>query len=174
MISRGYAAKLEEAREIVRRYEESVAGRQRGHLSRNLIVSKPSSTREPREVSKSQSDRHRRAAALWPQQVCACDTRPDRRVHIITDAGKCVANDRVRAYALWDWLVRIRSPPNIWSFCATPSSRWLLGRTGKIVSGARKLSGIMEQDSTTVPILFHNRLDGMFRGKQMLTIIPDI
>jgi DNA polymerase-2 len=91
-----YAAKLEEAREILRRYEESVAD---GSVAiEDLIVSKRL-TREPREYQKANQ------TAIAAQQLSGSGVRlrPGQTVeYIITDAGNRVPNDRVRAYALWD------------------------------------------------------------------------
>jgi DNA polymerase elongation subunit (family B) len=91
-----YAAKLEEAREILRRYEESVAD---GSVAiEDLIVSKRL-TREPREYQKANQ------TAIAAQQLFGSGVRlrPGQTVeYIITDAGNRVPNDRVRAYALWD------------------------------------------------------------------------
>ncbi|MBZ5641382.1 MAG: hypothetical protein LAO19_01360 [Acidobacteriia bacterium] len=91
-----YAAKLEEARELLRRYEESVAD---GSVAiEDLIVSKRL-TREPREYSKANQ------TAIAAQQLLASGVRlrPGQTVeYIITDARNRVPNDRVRAYALWD------------------------------------------------------------------------
>jgi DNA polymerase-2 len=92
----GYAAKLEEARELLRRYEESVAD---GSVAiEDLIVSKRL-TREPREYQKANQ------TAIAAQQLFGNGVRlrPGQTVeYIITDAGNRVPNDRVRAYALWD------------------------------------------------------------------------
>jgi len=92
----GYAAKIEEAREILRRYEESLAD---GSVAiEDLIVSKRL-TRAPREYRKANQ------TAIATQQLAGRGVRlrPGQTVeYIITDAGNRVANDRVRAYALWD------------------------------------------------------------------------
>ncbi len=92
----GYAAKLEEARELLRRYEESIAD---GSVAiEDLIVSKRL-TREPREYSKANQ------TAIAAQQLLGSGVRlrPGQTVeYIITDARNRVPNDRVRAYALWD------------------------------------------------------------------------
>ena len=92
----GYLAKLEEAREILRRCEESVAD---GSVAiEDLIVSKRL-TREPREYSKANQ------TAIAAQQLFGSGVRlrPGQTVeYIITDSGNRVPNDRVRAYALWD------------------------------------------------------------------------
>jgi DNA polymerase-2 len=92
----GYTAKLEEAREIVRQYQESVAD---GSVAiEDLIVSKRL-TREPREYQKANQ------TAIAAQQLFGNGVRlrPGQTVeYIITDAGNRVPNDRVRAYALWD------------------------------------------------------------------------
>jgi DNA polymerase-2 len=92
----GYLAKLEEAREILRRCEESVAD---GSVAiEDLIVSKRL-TREPREYSKANQ------TAIVAQQLFGSGVRlrPGQTVeYIITDSGNRVPNDRVRAYALWD------------------------------------------------------------------------
>ena len=91
-----YAAKLEEAREILRRYEECVAD---GSVAiEDLIVSKRL-TREPREYQKANQ------TAIAAQQLFGSGVRlrPGQTVeYIITDADNRVPNDRVRAYALWD------------------------------------------------------------------------
>ena len=91
-----YAAKLEEARELLRRYEESLAD---GSVAiEDLIVSKRL-TREPREYSKANQ------TAIAAQQLLGSGVRlrPGQTVeYIITDARNRVPNDRVRAYALWD------------------------------------------------------------------------
>jgi DNA polymerase elongation subunit (family B) len=92
----GYLAKLEEAREILRRCEESVAD---GSVAiEDLIISKRL-TREPREYSKANQ------TAIAAQQLFGSGVRlrPGQTVeYIITDSGNRVPNDRVRAYALWD------------------------------------------------------------------------
>jgi DNA polymerase-2 len=92
----GYLAKLEEAREILRRCEESVVD---GSVAiEDLIVSKRL-TREPREYSKANQ------TAIAAQQLFGSGVRlrPGQTVeYIITDSGNRVPNDRVRAYALWD------------------------------------------------------------------------
>ena len=92
----GYLAKLEEAREILRRYQESLS---EGSVAiEDLIVSKRL-TREPREYRKANQ------TAIVAQQLFGHGVRlrPGQTVeYIITDAGNRVPNDRVRAYALWD------------------------------------------------------------------------
>ncbi len=92
----GYTAKLEEAREILRGYEESLAD---GSVAiEDLIVSKRL-TRAPREYQKANQ------TAIAAQQLFGSGVRlrPGQTVeYIITDAGNRVPNDRVRAYALWD------------------------------------------------------------------------
>ncbi len=92
----GYLAKLEEAREILRRCEESVAD---GSVAiKDLIVSKRL-TREPREYRKANQ------TAIAAQQLFGNGVRlrPGQTVeYIITDFDNRVPNDRVRAYALWD------------------------------------------------------------------------
>jgi DNA polymerase-2 len=91
-----YLAKLEEAREILRRCEESVAD---GSVAiEDLILSKRL-TREPREYSKANQ------TAIAAQQLFGSGVRlrPGQTVeYIITDSDNRVPNDRVRAYALWD------------------------------------------------------------------------
>ena len=91
-----YARKFEEAREILRRYEERLAG---GSVAiEELIVSKRL-TREPREYQKANQ------TAIAAQQLFGhgARLRPGQTVeYIITDAGNRVPNDRVRAYAVWD------------------------------------------------------------------------
>ena len=92
----GYLAKLEEAREILRRCEESVAD---GSVAiEDLIISKRL-TREPREYRKANQ------TAIAAQQLFGSGVRlrPGQTVeYIITDSDNRVPNDRVRAYALWD------------------------------------------------------------------------
>jgi DNA polymerase-2 len=92
----GYTAKLEEAREILRGYEESLAD---GSVAiEDLIVSKRL-TRAPREYQKANQ------TAIAAQQLFGSGVhlRPGQTIeYIITDAGNRVPNDRVRAYALWD------------------------------------------------------------------------
>jgi DNA polymerase-2 len=92
----GYLAKLEEAREILRRCEESVAD---GSVAiEDLIISKRL-TREPREYNKANQ------TAIAAQQLFGSGVRlrPGQTVeYIITDSDNRVPNDRVRAYALWD------------------------------------------------------------------------
>jgi DNA polymerase II len=92
----GYLAKLEEAREILRQCEESVAD---GSVAiEDLIVSKRL-TREPREYRKANQ------TAIAAQQLFGSGVRlrPGQTVeYIITDSDNRVPNDRVRAYALWD------------------------------------------------------------------------
>jgi DNA polymerase elongation subunit (family B) len=92
----GYLAKLEEAREILRRCEESVAD---GSVAiEDLIISKRL-TREPREYRKANQ------TAIVAQQLFGSGVRlrPGQTVeYIITDSDNRVPNDRVRAYALWD------------------------------------------------------------------------
>jgi DNA polymerase elongation subunit (family B) len=91
-----YARRLEEAREILRRYEERLADG--GVAIEELIVSKRL-TREPREYQKANQ------TAIAAQQLFGhgARLRPGQTVeYIITDAGNRVPNDRVRAYALWD------------------------------------------------------------------------
>jgi DNA polymerase elongation subunit (family B) len=92
----GYTAKLEEAREILRGYEESLAD---GSVAiEDLIVSKRL-TRAPSEYQKANQ------TAIAAQQLFGSGVRlrPGQTVeYIITDAGNRVPNDRVRAYALWD------------------------------------------------------------------------
>ena len=91
-----YQAKLEEAREILRRCEESVND---GSVPiPDLIVSKRL-TREPREYSKANH------TAIAAQQLFGNGVRlrPGQTVeYVITDFDNRVPNDRVRAYALWD------------------------------------------------------------------------
>jgi DNA polymerase elongation subunit (family B) len=91
-----YLAKVEEAREILRRAEESVAD---GSVAiEDLIISKRL-TREPREYSKANQ------TAIAAQQLFGRGVRlrPGQTVeYIITDSDNRVPNDRVRAYALWD------------------------------------------------------------------------
>jgi DNA polymerase-2 len=91
-----YAAKLEEAREILRHYEESLSD---GSVAiEDLIVSRRL-TREPREYKKANQ------TAIAAQQLFGSGVRlrPGQTVeYIITDADNRVPNDRVRAYALWD------------------------------------------------------------------------
>jgi DNA polymerase elongation subunit (family B) len=92
----GYTVKLEEAREILRGYEQSLAD---GSVAiEDLIVSKRL-TRAPREYQKANQ------TAIAAQQLFGSGVhlRPGQTVeYIITDAGNRVPNDRVRAYALWD------------------------------------------------------------------------
>jgi DNA polymerase-2 len=91
-----YAAKIEEAREILRGYEESLADG--GVAIEDLIVSKRL-TRAPREYQKANQ------TAIAAQQLFGhgVHLRPGQTVeYIITDAANRVPNDRVRAYALWD------------------------------------------------------------------------
>jgi DNA polymerase II len=92
----GYLEKIEEAREVLRRCEESVAD---GSVAiEDLIVSKRL-TREPREYQKANQ------TAIAAQQLFGRGVRlrPGQTVeYIITDSDNRVANDRVRAYALWD------------------------------------------------------------------------
>jgi DNA polymerase-2 len=92
----GYTAKLEEAREILRGYEESLAD---GSVAiEDLIVSKRL-TRAPSEYQKANQ------TAIAAQQLFGSGVRlrPGQTVeYIITDADNRVPNDRVRAYALWD------------------------------------------------------------------------
>jgi DNA polymerase II len=92
----GYTVKLDEAREILRRYQESLAD---GSVAiEDLIVSKRL-TREPREYQKANQ------TAIAAQQLFGSGVRlrPGQTVeYIITDAHNRVPNDRVRAYALWD------------------------------------------------------------------------
>jgi DNA polymerase II len=91
-----YAAKVEEARGILRGYEESLAD---GSVTiEDLIVSKRL-TRAPREYQKANQ------TAIAAQQLLGRGVRlrPGQTVeYIITDASNRVPNDRVRAYALWD------------------------------------------------------------------------
>ena len=91
-----YIAKLEEAREILRRCEESLAD---GSVAiEDLIVSKRL-TREPREYKKANQ------TAIAAQQLFGNGVRlrPGQTIeYIITDSDNRVPNDRVRAYALWD------------------------------------------------------------------------
>jgi DNA polymerase elongation subunit (family B) len=91
-----YLAKLEEAREVLRRCEESVADD--SVEIKDLIVSKRL-TREPREYRKANQ------TAIAAQQLFGNGVRlrPGQTIeHIITDSDNRVPNDRVRAYALWD------------------------------------------------------------------------
>jgi DNA polymerase II len=92
----GYLAKLEEARKILRRCEESLVD---GSVAiEDLIVSKRL-TREPREYRKANQ------TAIAAQQLFSSGVRlrPGQTVeYIITDSDNRVPNDRVRAYALWD------------------------------------------------------------------------
>jgi DNA polymerase-2 len=91
-----YLAKLEEAREILRRCEESLAD---GSVEiKDLILSKRL-TREPREYQKANQ------TAIAAQQLFGSGVRlrPGQTIeYIITDSDNRVPNDRVRAYALWD------------------------------------------------------------------------
>jgi DNA polymerase II len=91
-----YLAKLEEAREVLRRCEESVAD---GSVEiKDLIVSKRL-TREPREYRKANQ------TAIAAQQLFGNGVRlrPGQTIeYIITDSDNRVPNDRVRAFALWD------------------------------------------------------------------------
>jgi DNA polymerase-2 len=91
-----YLAKLEEARAILRRSEESV--NDGSAAIEDLIISKRL-TREPREYSKANQ------TAIAAQQLFGSGVRlrPGQTVeYIITDSDNRVPNDRVRAYALWD------------------------------------------------------------------------
>ncbi len=92
----GYLAKIEEAREILRRCEESVAD---GSVAiQDLIISRRL-TREPRQYSKANQ------TAIAAQQLFGSGVRlrPGQTVeYIITDSDNRVPNDRVRAFALWD------------------------------------------------------------------------
>jgi DNA polymerase-2 len=92
----GYLGKLEEAREILRRCEESVID---GSVAiQDLIISKRL-TREPRQYSKANQ------TAIAAQQLFGSGVRlrPGQTVeYIITDSDNRVPNDRVRAFALWD------------------------------------------------------------------------
>ena len=91
-----YAAKLEEARTVLARYEAALAD---GSVAiEDLIVSKRL-TREPREYQKANQ------TAIAAQQLFGRGVRlrPGQTVeYIITDADNRVPNDRVRAYALWE------------------------------------------------------------------------
>jgi len=91
-----YVEKVEEAREILRHAEESLAN---GSAAiEDLIISKRL-TREPREYSKANH------TAIVAQQLFGRGVRlrPGQTVeYIITDSENRVPNDRVRAYALWD------------------------------------------------------------------------
>jgi DNA polymerase-2 len=91
-----YTAKLEQAREILRGYQARLADG--GVAVEDLIVSKRL-TREPREYQKANQ------TAVAAQQLSGrgARLRPGQTVeYIITDADNRVANDRVRAYALWE------------------------------------------------------------------------
>jgi DNA polymerase II len=91
-----YCKKLEEAREILRRYEEKL---ETGSVQiEDLIVSKRL-TREPREYQKAN------LTAIAAQQLYGRGVRlrPGQTVeYVVTDAEARVPNDRVRAYALWE------------------------------------------------------------------------
>jgi DNA polymerase-2 len=92
----GYLAKLEEAREILRRCEESLAD---GSVAIEQLIISKRLTREPREYSKANQ------TAIAAQQLFGSGVRlrPGQTVeYIITDSDNRVPNDRVRAYALWD------------------------------------------------------------------------
>jgi DNA polymerase II len=127
----GYTAKLEEAREILRQYQESLAD---GSVAvEDLIVSKRL-TREPREYQKANQ------TAIAAQQLFGHGVRlrPGQTVkYIITDAGNHVANDRVRAYTLWDgWFgYDRRKYAELLRDAFEPLA---LGLAGQIVPGARK------------------------------------
>jgi len=92
----GYLAKLEEAREILRRCEESVAD---GSVAIEDLIVRKRLTREPREYRKANQ------TAIAAQQLFGSGVRlrPGQTIeYIITDSDNRVPNDRVRAYALWD------------------------------------------------------------------------
>ncbi len=127
-----YAAKIEEARGILRGYEESLADG--GVAIEDLIVSKRL-TRAPREYQKANQ------TAIAAQQLFGhgVQLRPGQTVeYIITDADNRVPNDRVRAYALWDgWFgYDRRKYAELLREAFEPLA---LGHTAQIASGKRKV-----------------------------------
>ena len=92
----GYCRKLEEARGVLRRYEQNLATGK--VILDELIVSKRL-TRAPRDYSEAGH------SAIAAQQLYGSGVRlrPGQTVeYIITDAEARIPNDRVRAYAQWD------------------------------------------------------------------------
>ena len=91
-----YLKKLIDARAVLRRYEEQLAG---GKAAiEDLVISKRI-TREPREYQKAG------LTAIVAQQLYGSGVklRPGQNVeYIITDSKSAVPNDRARAYALWE------------------------------------------------------------------------
>jgi DNA polymerase-2 len=92
----GYCWKLEEARALLRRYEENL---ENGEVAiEDLIVSKRL-TREPREYQKAN------LTAIVAQQLYSNGVRlrPGQTVeYVIINSKARVPNDRVKAFALWD------------------------------------------------------------------------
>jgi DNA polymerase-2 len=91
-----YRQKLEEARAVLARYQESLES---GTVPiEDLLISKRL-TRPPRDYQKAS------LTAIAAQQLYGygVNLRPGQTVeYVITDAGNRVPNDRVRAYALWE------------------------------------------------------------------------
>lgn len=91
-----YRAKLEEAQEILQRYQEKLESG--AVMIEDLIVSKRL-TREPRDYQKAN------LTAIAAQQLYGRGVRlrPGQTIeYVVTDAEARVPNDRVRAYALWE------------------------------------------------------------------------
>ena len=93
---RSYCQKLEEARAVLSRYQESLES---GTVPiEDLVISKRL-TRPPRDYQKAS------LTAIAAQQLYGygVNLRPGQMVeYVITDADNRVPNDRVRAYALWE------------------------------------------------------------------------
>lgn len=91
-----YRAKLEEAQEILQRYQEKLESG--AVMIEDLIVSKRL-TREPRDYQKAN------LTAIAAQQLYGRGVRlrPGQTIeYVVIDAEARVPNDRVRAYALWE------------------------------------------------------------------------
>ena len=91
-----YGQKLEEARRILRRYEDSLES---GAVAIEDLIVRKRLTRPPREYQKAS------LTAIAAQQLYGRGVRlrPGQTVeYVITDFAARVPNDRVRAYTLWD------------------------------------------------------------------------
>jgi len=91
-----YCAKLEEAREVLVRYEERLEA---GKVAVEDLVIRKRLTRPPEQYTRAAH------TAIAAQQLAGRGTpiRPGETVeYILTDVRNAVPNDRVRAYAVWE------------------------------------------------------------------------
>jgi DNA polymerase elongation subunit (family B) len=92
----GYRRKLDEARQILWRYEESL---ENGTVTLDDLIVSKRLTRAPRDYGKAGH------SAIAAQQLYGSGVRlrPGQSVeYIITNSESRIPNDRVRAYAQWD------------------------------------------------------------------------